>query len=1222
MVFVMALMSSTIIAAAVVTASSSSDSLFASVPFGNATHPAKQKSRNLVEDSDDQPNTQLKMAALSPNEFRPSASSQPSPSPNLDLNGSSRPSMTTTARPSLHPSRSLSPSLNTNAKDNLSSRVPSNAPSWWERELPLPSYRPSSSYLPSMRPSILPSHSLSPTIAPTVAQQVSSNIFSRPESGPTQSPWPSGTFWSTTYEPTQTPEPSSEVPSTVPSRSPSILPSVNPTVTTVGPSYTPSTAPNKTPSVSPSNGPSFIISDKPSIRPSIGPSIKPSEVPSPSPSVSLSNTPSTSPSFVPSALPSSRPSSTEMPSANPSYRESAVPSEQPTENSASPSAVFLDPLRKFTTPTLVSVPTTSPYPSNTLMSSIFEPTESLSHTNTPSSTIFPSITLSPQPTVRLASSPPTAVTMIESNDNTASPTINPRRDATPFPSSKSPNHSPTSAQDTDEPTPRPNIMSSNQIFETNKSASLAGADIIEEMDVYDQCAEFLRNTYQLSNNEGEARDSIRKYCSNMFRGSFSDSPSSSPVSQESSTPSIAPMESHPPSLLMYEPPSVVPTNSAPEEQTLAPSSTDPTKSNEPSSIPINDETVAEDKGQGEDFTVRLRSNATDSMPTVSPTSSPATGTGKLGLVRVYNTWEMSNTAGLAGSVLRSSSHFELLLKAYTKFIERTVDKLQGQGPPVPENRRRLVASFESERASIYKIIDIACPDSASPESRCQRAFGQADIATDDSPMAFYNAYINASQLAISRGDLQKELIVLHPESIISVIETRAIVSPESSSQTTNESREQLTVDIQTESDDNAWTIVLINAVVAICIFLPLLLLGFYINRRRGTAALTEKEEYDSDDSSVGSNGLKDGRSTVSEFGVCDALSLEPSSFAIESECRVEDDGGAVESSQNKLHGNKEGKLTKEDCTSLKEGREILSHDSTMSYTAETFSTVLLDDDVMESLGLKTFFNGSSNLNETLSSDIKPASSSDIEANTKTLKPKVPVSPTLSKSGVNLRSNSNMQMLMVELQGKLAARQSNMARDDLKWRDVESPRSQTFRDDKTEKSLRWATDSLAFSESDSDDEDIPPSSLLDDIMGNRTTRAILQTHLNSDLIQKPGRLENVSSAVNRDPQQQEYPRHNQKHESDGTFLRNTRRSTWLHKGAAWIRTIISMQSTDDWSYETKYDSDTDDSEEGQPVRWVLQNGEWVRQILDASSWEATAYDPWYKLNTPPEQEPFT
>ena len=753
-------------------------------------------------------------------------------------------------------------------------------------------------------------------------------------------------------------------------------------------------------------------------------------------------------------------------------------------------------------------------------------------------------------------------------------------------------------------------MPSNTFLEANKSASFAGNDTFEEKLVYDQCEEFFRKTYQLSN-EDDARKSIHKYCSNMFPESFQDSPSSSPILLESSAPSVAPIEI----LSMYEPPSVVPTISAPEEQTLAPS-TDPIKSNPPSQLPLNDETVTEENISSEDFPLRVRSNDTTSLPTLSPTASLAVGTEKLGLVRVYNTWEISNTAGLMGSALKSSSHFEPLLKAYTSLIEQTVDKLRGQGPSVPGNRRRLVTSFESERASIYKLVDIVCPDDTSPGTRCQRAFGQADIATDDSPMVFYNAYINASQLAISRGDLQKELSVVNPESIISVRETHTILFSESSSQSTNESREQLTVDIQKESDDNAWTILLINAVIAICIFLPLLLLlGLYISRRRGTPALIDKAEYDSDDSAISSNDSKDGNSTMSEIGVCGALSLEPSSFAIESECRVEDEGGAVESSYANFRCKTGEALAKEDGQSLKEGREILSYDTTISYAPEIFSSVKLDDDVMESLGLKTFFSGSFKLKETLSSDIKPASSSDIEANTKTLtKPSSPVKPALSISDhsntedVLLQRDSNMQMLMVELQGKLAARQSSMTSDDFKWRDVESPRCQTFKDDKTEKSLRWATDSLVFSESESDEDDIPSSSLLDDILGNRTTRAILQSHLNSDLPQKAGRFENVSSAVDRVSRQQEHPRHAQKCENEGTFIRNTRRSTWLQKGAAWIQTIISMHSTDDCSYETEYDSDSDDSEEGQPVRWVLRNGEWVRQILDASSGEAAACEP--------------
>ena len=711
--------------------------------------------------------------------------------------------------------------------------------------------------------------------------------------------------------------------------------------------------------------------------------------------------------------------------------------------------------------------------------------------------------------------------------------------------------------------------------------------------LYNQCAEFLRNTYQLTDERSAASDSIKRYCSELFPSNFLDtgSPSSNPLSMESGFPTSAPLSTES------------------EGQTID-SSAAPTKNNLLEKVPLDYGTPAEENLEFEELPMNPMnySRVTPQTPMLSPTASP--GTGNRHLVRVYNTWEMSNSAGLTASTFKSSSHFEVVVKAYANFIGQIISDLATQNPTIPTNRRHLEVSFAPERANIYKLIDTICSDSTPKDSRCLTAFGQADLSTDESSSSIYKAYVNASQLAISSGELQKELEKLDAGSVISVTGTSASSSTEkSSSRPVNAPVEQSPNENQQKDKNTPWTTITILASLAVLALSSLLLLALCVKRRKEIP--TEKSAPQSDESSTDTNDLQDHSSInsissiTSEVGVCGNRSSDCCSDSSESVCIVEDEGVAIDSGRSVCSGEKKGGYANEDHSSLMKATQILSQDS--SCLPETFSMANLDKGVMERLGLSSVLRSLSD-NESKATHNEPKATHN-ESKAKTTKPDAPRTQTVSVPNsskgedAERRRDSTMQLLIEELKDKLAARseakkQTSSTRslnDDTESVDVESPESQTSRQGAAAQALHWANNSLEFSVSESDHEDVFSCAELGRSMTARMAQATPQSQSNSKIVTMSTPLAAASSAASR-PQKQSCP--SQRLENENITDGNAR-LTWLQRGAQWIKTMASMRSsTDDASYETEYD--TDDSDDDQHVKWVLQDGAWVRQVVGESS----------------------
>jgi hypothetical protein len=159
--------------------------------------------------------------------------------------------------------------------------------------------------------------------------------------------------------------------------------------------------------------------------------------------------------------------------------------------------------------------------------------------------------------------------------------------------------------------------------------------------------------------------------------------------------------------------------------------------------------------------------------TTLPVGSPQQNSDVSTAVRVYNAWELSNSAGLTASTLRSSSHFHTLLKAYTDFVGEVIAQMTTSGNSVPEpTSRRLEVLFAKESTVIYSLLDTSCPASIETQTiLCQKVFGLLDLHVNEenNTSSIYDAYVNASQLAIDDGRLQSKLEEIDPNSVLTVL---------------------------------------------------------------------------------------------------------------------------------------------------------------------------------------------------------------------------------------------------------------------------------------------------------------------------------------------------------------------------------------------------------------------------------------------------------------------
>lgn len=308
---------------------------------------------------------------------------------------------------------------------------------------------------------------------------------------------------------------------------------------------------------------------------------------------------------------------------------------------------------------------------------------------------------------------------------------------------------------------------------------------------------------------------------------------------------------------------------------------------------------------------RTPANAT---PTQSGFSPP-----NLDAVRVYNYWDISNSAGLTAAAIRSSSHFHSLLKAYNEFVSQIIAEWTTQGGGTPANRQRLEILFAQESADIYSLLDSPCPAPIEDQTRlCQKAFGRLDLHLNgENGRAIFSSYINVSQHAIQEGRLQMKLQEIDPNSMLTVMR-----SADEPAKTTKEPTVQENETLETFSPSSQKAEINTNvqdiALICILVFCAILGLSLFactaikVWRRREKAKKLDKDSTDSTFNvdnifEVGTKNMSSGMSTTLSQTQEDISPFNLKSSSAESVCTVLEErsvGVLQESEQDVSEGGK------------------------------------------------------------------------------------------------------------------------------------------------------------------------------------------------------------------------------------------------------------------------------------------------------------------------------
>jgi len=767
-------------------------------------------------------------------------------------------------------------------------------------------------------------------------------------------------------------------------------------------------------------------------------------------------------------------------------------------------------------------------------------------------------------------------------------------------------------------------------------SGVTGAD--HDKSLLQQCQEFMQNTYQIEN-MSDGIDFIHKYCSDMFPSNDSERPlndslqidtqnptffnSEFPTQTPSTNPTYMDLSDKPTihnSVAPTTVPSLEPTKTAPS---LAPTS----KSSFVSTYVMTDSTTVYGMNENErlEFSSSPSISSTE-LSTMQPTNE-LRNSDSLRLVRVYNTWNMSNRAGMTASAFKSSNHFDTLVNGYANFVKNVITDLSEQKQMESQSSKlRLEVSFDKERVNIYKLVNSDCPESTSVDDQCIIVFGQADISTDLGSRFMYTTYVNASQQAIVRGDLQREFELIDPDTVLSVTQT----VPTKKEATVNFTTKPF--ESQNESMGISWILIWVLVVLAIILFSLLLLSASCAKHHRRKR--TKRSLHDSDHEAsredtkdtYGSNDIQNKKIISQEASIgCSSSSGLHSGYS-ESISLIEEEFLPV----CNIHPEYESNVKDEAIDLERQDSEL--HKS-MNFFPETFCAETeknakthraegMDSDFMERLGLGTIFaqlrifppleeapqtvdkvedvntcgnkishedlmerlslgatcsraEASSLIGELSLKDEKDVNS--ISSSTRAVKGKASKSAEDSVKSKEMGEYWNRMMIPIiaELTEKFAASNAGLKSTDSSNHQSQNPGQ----------SLRWSHNAMlefSYSASECEDahfcEDSPESVSAKPTETIPSRRYSKNLHENIQLFDKMAAL-----AAENKPQ---------------TTRNGTRNGvkTWRQRGSQWIQTMMSMRSSNACSYETEYESD-DSDEESVHVKWVLENGEWVRYVLE-------------------------
>ena len=162
-------------------------------------------------------------------------------------------------------------------------------------------------------------------------------------------------------------------------------------------------------------------------------------------------------------------------------------------------------------------------------------------------------------------------------------------------------------------------------------------------------------------------------------------------------------------------------------------------------------------------------------PTLTPpTKPPATAPS---ISEVYNSFILSNAAGLVASQLQSGVNREGLENAYdifaetsiTKHIDMSLEQRNLHSSVSPLQTRKLAVTFTKNSAGIYLIFDSECPESVPKSEVCQTAFANFRVTFDKDPQDISDILTAETQAFIADGLLQDILTEEDPKTPLKVV---------------------------------------------------------------------------------------------------------------------------------------------------------------------------------------------------------------------------------------------------------------------------------------------------------------------------------------------------------------------------------------------------------------------------------------------------------------------
>ena len=191
-------------------------------------------------------------------------------------------------------------------------------------------------------------------------------------------------------------------------------------------------------------------------------------------------------------------------------------------------------------------------------------------------------------------------------------------------------------------------------------------------------------------------------------------------------------------------PTIAPSTSAPTNATRAPSTRAPT-------------------------TLQPTNGTASRPPTVSPTLPSS-------LVRVNTTFVLFNTEGLEARDVTSPTYIDTLNEAYSDFVSGVVLAQLRGSRFLRQQQRRLDVALETGSPEIFAARDVVCPSASSDGSsipgsaNCQDVFGRysLSVTSDENPTVVRQQYTNATDQAVTDGDLQDALDAVDSNSPFTV----------------------------------------------------------------------------------------------------------------------------------------------------------------------------------------------------------------------------------------------------------------------------------------------------------------------------------------------------------------------------------------------------------------------------------------------------------------------